>query len=239
MRRGIIPNHSQWSRVLRPQLPQESGGGCRVAVALQFHPFHLAGFQAHRRIIAGLFAPARAGRVHQGWLSFEHPFAPQSLPRTPIRGQHPLGSGPRRRRKPWLPPAAPRPPGRHTPPRRSPLAASALSRRFLGRFSTNPNRCRACPRVDGGNSGNCCGSGRPRNVPAQICAPPSSSNWPSRGQPLLETPAPLPSVRSAALRRSRGGTTRLLKGHRPRTALAEDGNPPANIVDVGHQGHWH
>ena len=77
MRRGIIPNHSQWSRVLLPQLPQESGGGCRVAVALQFQPFHLAGFQAHRRIIAGLFAPARAGRAHQGWLSFEHPFAPQ------------------------------------------------------------------------------------------------------------------------------------------------------------------
>ena len=77
MRRGIIPNHRQRSRVLLPQLPQESGGGCRVAVALQFQPFHLAGFQAHRRIIAGLFAPARAGRVHQGWPSFEHPFAPQ------------------------------------------------------------------------------------------------------------------------------------------------------------------
>ena len=121
------------------------------------------------------------------------------------------------------------------------LAASALSRRFWGRFSTNPKRCRACPRVDGGNSGNCCGLGRPRNVPAQICAPPSSSNWPSRGQPLLETPAPLPSVRSAALRRSRGGTTRLLEGHRPRTALAEDGNPPANGMGIPSQrlGHRH
>ena len=115
------------------------------------------------------------------------------------------------------------------------LAASALSRRFLGHFSTNPKRCRACPRGDGGNSGNCCGSGRPRNGPAQICAPHSSSNWPSRGQPLLETPAPLPSVRSAALRRSRGEPPDCSKAIAPRTALAEDGNPPANGMGIPSQ----
>ena len=39
------------------------------------------------------------------------------------------------------------------------LASSALSSRFLGRLKANPRRCRACPRVDGGNSGNCYGSG--------------------------------------------------------------------------------
>ena len=55
------------------------------------------------------------------------------------------------------------------------LAASALSRRFLGRFSTNPRRCRACPRVDGGNSGNCSGSAPNRSGLAQIGASPSSS----------------------------------------------------------------
>ena len=40
----------------------------------------------------------------------------------------------------------------------------------------------------------------------------------------------------------RGGkTTRLLEGHRPRTALAEDGNPPANGMGIPSQrlGHRH
>ena len=40
--------------------------------------------QAHRRIVAGLLSVARAGRVHQGWLSPQHPLAPQLGVRTEV-----------------------------------------------------------------------------------------------------------------------------------------------------------
>ena len=60
--------------------------------------------------IAGLLAPARAGRVHQSRFPFQRPPAPQSLPRTPIRGPHPPESGPRQRRISWLQSVAPPPP---------------------------------------------------------------------------------------------------------------------------------
>ena len=57
-----------------------------------------------------LLAPARAGRVHQSRFPFQRPPAPQSLPRTPIRGPHPPESGPRQRRISWLQFVGPLPP---------------------------------------------------------------------------------------------------------------------------------
>ena len=74
---SVVPDDVQWSGVLIPQLLQEGSGGLGVAVPLQFHDLHLAGLQAHRRIIAGLFAPPGAGRAYQRRLSLEHPFPPQ------------------------------------------------------------------------------------------------------------------------------------------------------------------
>ena len=56
----------------RPQMSR------RVAVTLQFHPLHLAGLQANRRVVAGLLPIARAAGVNQGRLSPEHPFTPRS-----------------------------------------------------------------------------------------------------------------------------------------------------------------
>ena len=41
------------------------------------HPLHLAGLQAYRRVIAGLLAVPGTAGVHQGWLPFQHPLAPQ------------------------------------------------------------------------------------------------------------------------------------------------------------------
>ena len=74
---GIVPEHDQSSGVLFPQLLQESGRGLGVTVPFQLHKLHFAGLQAHRRVIAGLFAPPGAGRIYQRWLSFEYPFPPQ------------------------------------------------------------------------------------------------------------------------------------------------------------------
>ena len=62
---SVVPDDVQWSGVLIPQLLQEGSGGLGVAVPRQFHNLHLAGLQAHRRIIAGLFAPPWAGRIYQ------------------------------------------------------------------------------------------------------------------------------------------------------------------------------
>ena len=53
------------------------GGGHGVAVLLDFHNLHLAGLRVHRRIIAGLYAPAGAGRIYQRWASLEHSFPVQ------------------------------------------------------------------------------------------------------------------------------------------------------------------
>ena len=66
---SVVPDDVQWSGVLIPQLLQEGSGGLGVAVPLQFHNLHLAGLQAHRRIIAGLFAPPGAARIYQRRLS--------------------------------------------------------------------------------------------------------------------------------------------------------------------------
>ena len=74
---SVVPDDVQWSGVLIPQLLQESGRGFGVAVPLQFHNLHLASLQAHRRIIAGLFAPPGAARIYQRRLSLEYPFPPQ------------------------------------------------------------------------------------------------------------------------------------------------------------------
>ena len=74
---SVVPDYGQWSGMRISQLLQEGGGGLGVAVPLQFHNLHLAGFEAHRRIIAGLFTPPGAGRIYQCWLSLEHPFPSQ------------------------------------------------------------------------------------------------------------------------------------------------------------------
>ena len=52
MRWRVVPDDLQRSRVLSPQLHQEGNRGLTVAVALQFHPFHLSRLQTHRRIVA-------------------------------------------------------------------------------------------------------------------------------------------------------------------------------------------
>ena len=74
---SVVPDYGQWSGILTTQLLQEGGGGLGVAVSLQFHNLHLAGLEAHRRIIAGLFAPPEAARIYQYRLSFEHPVGVQ------------------------------------------------------------------------------------------------------------------------------------------------------------------
>ncbi len=65
MRRRVVPDHVQRPLMLVPQLFQEGGRGPGVAVSLQVHPLHLAGLQAHRRVVAGLLATAGAGLLHQ------------------------------------------------------------------------------------------------------------------------------------------------------------------------------
>ena len=112
---------------------------------------------------------------------------------------------------------------------------SALTNRFLGRFSTNPNRCRARPRVDGGSSGNCSGTATTRTVPLQTGAPPSSSSWIDRCRLATVPPAPPSSTRLAAPRSARGGTSRLLKSQRRRTALRERRGPLANGMGIPFQ----
>ena len=146
-----VPADVQWPKMPLPQLLQEGLRCSGVAVPLQFHPLHLAGLQTHRRVIAGLLAVPGTAGVHQGWLPFQHPLAPQ-LRVSPEMG---LVS------EEYLAASAPRlvPQGGVFRREGLRLASFALSSRFLGRLKANPRRCRACPRVDGGNSGNRCGSG--------------------------------------------------------------------------------
>ena len=112
VRRRVVPDDPQRPGVLSPQSRQEGNRGPAVAVALQFHPFHLARLQAHRRIVAGLLPVPRAARVHQRRLTLQHPLPPQFRVRPEVGlvgkeypGSSPLGLLPQ---------------GRRTPPRRSP-----------------------------------------------------------------------------------------------------------------------
>ena len=112
MRRRIVPDHVQPLAVLLPQLLQEGNRGPGVAVALQFHPFHLAPLRAHRLAIAGLRPVARAGSSPPTLVLPSAPTCPATRPRH--------GSAPRRQRKPWLRSAGPPPSGPRTPQRRPP-----------------------------------------------------------------------------------------------------------------------
>ncbi len=53
---GIVPDHVHWPRMTLMQLSQEVGRSSGVAVPLQFHPFHFARLQAHRRVVLA-FSP--------------------------------------------------------------------------------------------------------------------------------------------------------------------------------------
>ena len=110
MGRRIVPDHVQPPAVLPLQLLQEGNRGPGVAVPLHFHPFHLTGLQAHRRISSW---PSRHAA---GWSNPPRLALPSTSTCPAV--QHPSGSGPRQRRISLrrcalLPPA-----GRHTPPRR-------------------------------------------------------------------------------------------------------------------------
>jgi hypothetical protein len=61
--RIVVPDDDQRLGMLRPQLLQEGYRDLGGAVALQLHDLDLAGFQAHGRVVAGLLASARSGRV--------------------------------------------------------------------------------------------------------------------------------------------------------------------------------
>ena len=65
MGRRVVPNHIQRPRVSLAQLGQEGRRCPGVAVTLQFHPLHLPGLQANRRVVAGLLPIARAAGVNQ------------------------------------------------------------------------------------------------------------------------------------------------------------------------------
>ena len=99
-------------------------------IALQFHHLHLAGVQAHRRVVAHLLTTARTGGIHQAPALLAAPTCPA--------GQHPPESGPRRRRISWFPFVVPPLPcsAAYSPTKASRRAGSALSNRFFGRFST-------------------------------------------------------------------------------------------------------
>ena len=93
---GIIPNYLKRPRVPLAQLVQKGCRGSAVAVSLQVHPFHLSRLQTHRRIVAGFLAIPRTAGVHQGWLSPQHPPAPQLRIGTEVGlvGEEYLGSAP-------------------------------------------------------------------------------------------------------------------------------------------------
>ena len=217
---GIVPEHDQSSGVLFPQLLQESGRGLGVTVPFQLHKLHFAGLQAHRRVIAGLFAPPGAGRIYQRWLSFEYPFPPQ------VRIRPEMGLISEEDLAP--PPVAPRPGVRHTPPRRLP----AWPRRPSGNVSSAVSG--QIP-TGAGSSGNCCGSARARSVLGQTYAPLSSSNSPGLCLPFRAAPVPQPSVGPAGPRRGRGGATRLFEAKGRGTSVAEGSDPRADGVGIPFQ----
>ena len=93
---GIIPDSLKRPKVPLAQLVQKGCRGSAVAVARQFQPFHLSCLQTHRRIVAGFLAIPRTAGVHQGWLSPQHPLAPQLRIGTEVGrvGEEYLGSAP-------------------------------------------------------------------------------------------------------------------------------------------------
>ena len=137
-----VPDHRQRTGVSLPKLPQEGGRGSGVAVALQFHPFHLARLQTYRRVVAGLFAIARAGRFHQSLPSWKRGAG------SPLSTHWPRSSASARKwaasAKNILAPVRTASSHRaaYSATKASRLASSALTRRFLGRFRTNPSQCR-------------------------------------------------------------------------------------------------
>src|SRR3954447_6257746 len=75
--RAIVPDHDQGLRVVGAQLGEEGDGGLGAARAVERHRFDLAGLQTDGRVVAGLLAVARAGRVDQGRLALQDPFSAQ------------------------------------------------------------------------------------------------------------------------------------------------------------------
>ena len=70
------------------QLAQEEGRGLGGARLGYLHLVNLAGLQADRGIVGHLFSQARARRIDQRWLPFEHPDAPQVRIRQEVRFVH-------------------------------------------------------------------------------------------------------------------------------------------------------
>ena len=103
----------------------------KAPLSCWFHPLHLAGLQANRRIVTGLLSVPLLGPLM--------PVLP-SAHTCPATRRRP-GSGPRRQRISWRCFDTPPPSGPRTPPRNSRLASSALSSRFLGRLKAKPSRC--------------------------------------------------------------------------------------------------
>ena len=77
MGRAIVPNHHQWSKMVRPQLLKEGYRRFRCTMPYQFHYFHLSSLQADRRVVAGLLPVPGTGGLHQRWLALEDPLATQ------------------------------------------------------------------------------------------------------------------------------------------------------------------
>ena len=141
VRRCVVPDHAQRPGVPLPQPVQEGSRGSGVAVALQFHPLHLARLQTNRRVVAGLFAIPRAGRVHQSLPSWKRgadfPFSTH-LPRSSASARKWASSA-----KNIFPPVRPASSRRaaYSATKASRFLPSALTKRFLGRLNANPKRC--------------------------------------------------------------------------------------------------
>ena len=135
---GIIPNYLKRPRAPLAQLVQKGCRGSAVAVSRQVHPFHLSRLQTHRRIVAGFLAIPRTAGVHQGWLSPQHPPAPQlrigtaSARKWASSAKHILAP---------LPTASSRR-AAYAATKASRFSSSACSSRFLGRLKANPKRRR-------------------------------------------------------------------------------------------------
>ena len=184
-----------------PQWSQEGGGGAGVAVTFQFHHLHLASFQTHRRVVAGLLAHGA------DWWSPPGPVLPSAptWPRRSASARKWASSAknilvPVRR-------AAAAEQHMYSLTKASRRTGSALTNRFLGRFSDKPQPVQVFQATAPAQR-------QPKAVLLQTGAPPSSSSWIGRCPLATAIPAPPPSTRLAALRSTRGGTSRLLKSQR-------------------------
>jgi hypothetical protein len=132
MGRRIVPEDHQRRRVVRAQLLRKGHRGLGAAVAHQGHGLDLARLPTDRGVVTGLPAIAGARGVHQGRRAFEHPLPAQADVGKKVRLVHEevLGAGASARRLAYSATNVSR------------LAASALSRHFLGRLTTKPRRCR-------------------------------------------------------------------------------------------------